>query len=87
MSDYDLVIRNGTIVDGTRLPAFKADLAIKHGKIAQISGKIVCEPTSANWTPPDVTWRPARSICIAITTRKSTGTPTARSPDGTASPR
>src|SRR5271169_750602 len=45
MSDYDLVIRNGTIVDGTRLPAFKADLAIKHGKIAQISGKIVCEPT------------------------------------------
>jgi N-acyl-D-amino-acid deacylase len=44
MSDYDLVIRNGTIVEGTRLPAFKADLAIKHGKIAKISGKIVCEP-------------------------------------------
>ena len=43
MSDYDLVIRNGTIVDGTRLPAFKADLAIKRGRIAQISGRIAGE--------------------------------------------
>ena len=40
MSEYDVVIRNGTIVDGTRLPAYKADLAIKNGKIAKISGKI-----------------------------------------------
>ena len=40
MSDYDLVIRNGTIVDGTRLSAFKADLAIKQGRIAKISGRI-----------------------------------------------
>jgi N-acyl-D-amino-acid deacylase len=43
MSEYDLVIRNGTIVDGTRLPAFKADLAIRQGKIAAISGRIVCD--------------------------------------------
>ncbi len=40
MSSYDLVIRNGTIVDGTRLPAFKADLAVKNGRIVRISGRI-----------------------------------------------
>lgn len=40
MSEYDVVIRNGTIVDGSRLPAYKADVAIQAGKIAQISGTI-----------------------------------------------
>ena len=36
---YDLVIKNGTIVDGSGLPRFRADLGIVHGKIAAI-GKI-----------------------------------------------
>ena len=36
---YDLVIQNGTIVDGSGLPRFRADLGIVHGKIATI-GKI-----------------------------------------------
>ncbi len=40
MSEYDLVIRGGTIVDGTGIPRYKADLAIKDGKVAKISGKI-----------------------------------------------
>ncbi|NQZ96532.1 MAG: amidohydrolase family protein [Myxococcales bacterium] len=40
MSSYDLIIRNGTIVDGTRLPSFRADVAIKAGRIAKISGRI-----------------------------------------------
>jgi len=40
MAEYDLVIRNGTIVDGTRLPAYRADLAILNGKIAKISGNL-----------------------------------------------
>ena len=40
MSEYDLVIRGGTIVDGTGIPRFKADLAVKDGKVAKISGKI-----------------------------------------------
>jgi N-acyl-D-amino-acid deacylase len=40
MSDFDTVIRNGTIVDGSGLPAYKADLGIKNGTIAQISGRI-----------------------------------------------
>ena len=39
---YDLVIRGGTLIDGTGAPAFEADLALKDGRVAavgQISGK------------------------------------------------
>ena len=36
MSKYDTVIKNGTIIDGTGLPRFKCDLAIKDGKVAKI---------------------------------------------------
>ena len=39
MTQYDLHIKNGTIVDGTRVPRFKADLWIKDGHIAQIGGR------------------------------------------------
>jgi N-acyl-D-amino-acid deacylase len=34
--NFDLVIKNGTIVDGTGSPRFQADLAIAGGKIAKI---------------------------------------------------
>ena len=40
MSEYDLVIRGGTIVDGTGIPRYKADLAAKDGRISLISGTI-----------------------------------------------
>ena len=40
MAEYDLVIRGGTIVDGTGIPRYRADLAVKNGRIAKISGKI-----------------------------------------------
>jgi N-acyl-D-aspartate/D-glutamate deacylase len=33
---YDILIRNGTIVDGTDQPAYRADVAIKAGRIAEI---------------------------------------------------
>src|SRR5256884_6869986 len=36
----DLLIRNGTVVDGTGAPAFRADLAISGGKIIQLEEKI-----------------------------------------------
>lgn len=45
MLNYDLIIRDGRVVDGTRNPWFLADLGIKKGKIIKI-GKIV-EKTSA----------------------------------------
>ena len=34
---YDLIIQNGTVVDGTNTPAFKASLAIKKDRIVKIS--------------------------------------------------
>ncbi len=36
---YDLVIRNGTIVDGSGAPTFTGDLAITNGTIAAVGGK------------------------------------------------
>jgi len=36
MPQFDTIIKGGTIVDGTRVPRYKADLGIKNGKIAQI---------------------------------------------------
>ena len=40
MAEYDLVIRGGTVIDGTGIPRYKADVAIKNERIANISGKI-----------------------------------------------
>ena len=40
MKEYDLVIRGGTIVDGSGVPKYKADVAVKDGRIAMISGII-----------------------------------------------
>ena len=34
--DYDLLIRNGRVVDGSGLPSYVADIGIKDGKIAEI---------------------------------------------------
>jgi N-acyl-D-amino-acid deacylase len=36
MAHYDLVIRNATIVDGTRAPRFQGDVAIQKGRIQKI---------------------------------------------------
>jgi N-acyl-D-aspartate/D-glutamate deacylase len=36
---YDLIIRNGRIVDGTGAPAYRGDLAVKDGRIAAL-GKV-----------------------------------------------
>ena len=39
MPQFDTVIKGGTIVDGTKVPRYQADLGIKDGKVAEI-GKI-----------------------------------------------
>lgn len=38
MSDYDILITNGMVIDGTMLPRYRADVAIADGKIAKIGG-------------------------------------------------
>ncbi len=40
MAEYDLVIRGGTLVEGTGVPRYKADVAVKDGRVAMISGNI-----------------------------------------------
>ena len=38
MAEYDIIIKGGTIVDGTGTPRYKSDLAIKDGTVAKIGG-------------------------------------------------
>ena len=33
---FDLVIRNATVIDGTRAPRFQADIGVSAGKISRI---------------------------------------------------
>jgi N-acyl-D-amino-acid deacylase len=39
MADMDILIKGGTVIDGTRVPRYRADVWIKDGKIAQIGGR------------------------------------------------
>jgi N-acyl-D-aspartate/D-glutamate deacylase len=41
MAMYDILIKNGTVIDGTGAPGFAADVAIREGKIAAI-GTVLC---------------------------------------------
>jgi N-acyl-D-amino-acid deacylase len=36
MPEFDTIVRGGTIIDGTRMPRFRADIGIKDGRIARI---------------------------------------------------
>ncbi len=40
MNEFDIVIRGGTIVDGTGIPRYRGDLAVKDGRVVRISGRI-----------------------------------------------
>ena len=33
---YDLLIKNGLVVDGTGKPGYKADVAVSNGKIVEV---------------------------------------------------
>jgi N-acyl-D-aspartate/D-glutamate deacylase len=41
MSTHDLVIRNGTIVDGTGRAQFVGDVAVTGGVLTQVGGTVV----------------------------------------------
>ncbi len=38
MAEYDLLIKNGTVVDGLRMPAYRGDIGIRGGSAAGPSG-------------------------------------------------
>jgi len=49
-ADFDLVIRHGSVVDGTGRPAFAADVAVKDGRIALIGRVEGTAPTEIDAT-------------------------------------
>ncbi len=40
MANYDIIIKGGTVIDGTRVPRYISDIAIKDGIIAKIGGVV-----------------------------------------------
>lgn len=34
--EFDLIIRNGSVIDGSGAPAFAADVAVKDGRISKV---------------------------------------------------
>ena len=46
MAKFDVLIRGGTVVDGTRVPRFVADVGIKDGVVTQVGGKM--DPADAD---------------------------------------
>lgn len=57
MPEFDVLIRGGMVVDGTRLPRYRADVGIKDGKIAKLGnlksheGKKVIDASEMNVVP------------------------------------
>ncbi len=43
---YDIIVRGGTVVDGTRLPRYRADVGIRDGRVVKL-GRISAAATPA----------------------------------------
>ena len=87
MADFDIQIKGGTIVDGTRVPRYRGDVWIKDGKVAQLGGRAPGFAKKVDRRRRARSSRPASSICTPITMPRFAGILTARSRDGTVSPR
>ena len=80
---YDLLLKNGTVVDGTGAPRFRADVAVAGDRIAEI-GKI-SEGANRVIDASDLMSPPVSSIRTPITTHRFAGIPLSAALPGTAS--
>ena len=55
MSDETILIRNGTVIDGTGAPLFHADILIERGRIAEIFRDAAQIPPSSDVKTLDAT--------------------------------
>ena len=72
MSEHDLVIRGGTVVDGTGGAARTADVAIRDGVVTEV-GRSTAPPPAPS-TPTACSSRPASSTSTPTTTARPRGT-------------
>ena len=52
---YDLVIKNGTVIDGSGLPRYRADVGMRHGRIVTIGQLILFSTETGDAWLLDVT--------------------------------
>jgi len=71
MAEFDTIIKDGMIVDGTRVPRYKADVGIKNGKIGKIGSIVATGPKSS--TLRGRLSPQAISTCTHITMPRFTG--------------
>ena len=83
MAQLDLVIRGGTVVDGTGVPHYQADVGIKNGRVARVSGRIQ-GGGAREIDARGCIVAPGPSISTRTTTPSSTGIPTPRYRAGSA---
>jgi N-acyl-D-amino-acid deacylase len=81
---YDLVVKNGRVIDGSGIPAFQGDVAVKDGRIVDVGrvtdeakrtlnadGLVVAPGIIDNHTHYDAQGRGTRSVpSPAITARR-----------------
>lgn len=83
MSNYDIVIKGGTVFDGLQTPRFKADIAVKDGRIAHIGNVDASEGAEVVDAVRASTSHPGLSTCTPTTTARSFGIRGAPCPAGT----
>ena len=72
MPEFDIVIKDGMIIDGTRAPRFRGDIGIKNGRIAKI-GRIARQRGKEAIDARGLIVAPDSSTCTLTTTRKCSG--------------
>ena len=67
MEHFDLIVRNATLIDGTRAPRFAGDLGVRGDRIVRIGRLDAARPTSRS-TLRGKSPRPASSTPTPTTT-------------------